>query len=335
MRGVSVIGFIVRRLVAAVLVVVVASMCVFALFFLGPSNPAQPFCDVNGRCTPEKLEILTEQMGLNDSVVRQYGIWARGLVQDRKVTFGATYDCQAPCLGISYASRGEVRKELMQRLPATVSVALGGAAIYLVLGVFLGTLAARVRGTVADRSLVTFSVVVSAVPYYVVAVLVWALFTLEWQVFEDTGYHPLTQNPAAWAAGLTLPWLCLGVTQSTSYARYTRGQMVETLGEDYVRTATAKGVKRNRVVVHHALRAAIVPIVTIFGLDFAFLLTGTVFTEQIFGIDGIGRWGIEALKAPVDLPVVAATVLVGAVIIVVANLAVDVLYSVIDPRVRL
>ncbi len=127
----------------------------------------------------------------------------------------------------------------------------------------------------------------------------------------------------------------LGLTNSTSYARFSRGQMVETLGEDYIRTATAKGLKNNRVIFKHGLRAAIVPVITIFGLDFAYLLVGTVFTEQIFDIDGIGRWGIRALRAPVDFPVVAATVLVGAIIIVVANLLVDILYSVIDPRVRL
>ncbi len=198
----------------------------------------------------------------------------------------------------------------------------------------LGTLAARVRGSVTDRSLVTFSVVVSSIPYYVVALLIWIFFSLQWQIFPDTSYHPFLQNPATWAYGLILPWLAIGVTQSTSYARFTRGQMIETLSEDYIRTATAKGVRSNRVIMRHALRAAIVPVVTIFGLDFAFLLAGTVFTEQIFDIDGIGRWGIRALRAPVDFPVVAATVLIGAVIIVVANLIVDILYSVIDPRVR-
>ena len=328
------IGFIVRRLMAAALVVTVTSMCVFALFFLGPSNPAQPLCDQNGKCTPEKLALLTEQMGLNDTVVHQYGIWAEGLVRDREIVFGATYDCEAPCLGISYSSRTEVRKELVKKFPATLSIAVGGSAIYLVLGVILGTLAARVRGTALDRSLVTFSVAISAIPYYVVALIVWIFFSLEWKIFEDTSYHPITQGPAAWAWGLMLPWLCIGLAFSTHYARYTRGQMIEALSEDYVRTATAKGVKGSRVVLKHALRAAIVPIITIFGLDFAGLLAGTVFTEQIFDIDGIGQWAIRALRAPVDFPVVAATVLIGAVIVVLANLVVDILYSVIDPRVR-
>jgi len=328
-------GYIVRRLVSATLVVILTSMFVFALFFLGPSNPAQPLCDINGKCTPEKLALLTEELGLNDSVVHQYGIWVEGLFHDRTISFGPEYHCDAPCLGISYGTRTEVTKDLVQKFPATLSLAIGGSLIYLTVGVVLGTMAARVRGTLTDRGLVTFSLIISSIPYYVLALLAWIFLSLEWQIFPDTTYHPFLDSPIQWAYGLMLPWLVLGLAQSTAYARFTRGQMVETLGEDYIRTATAKGVKKSRVIFRHALRSAIVPVMTIFGLDFAFLLAGTVVTETIFDIDGIGQWGIRALRAPVDFPVVSATVLVGAVIIVIANIVVDVLYSVIDPRVRL
>lgn len=199
----------------------------------------------------------------------------------------------------------------------------------------LGVLAARWRGTVADRMLVGSSLVVSSIPYYLFALLAWIFLTLQWSVFPATGYTPFTENPAAWASGLLLPWLVLGITGSTQYARFTRGSMVETLGEDYIRTATAKGVKSNRVVFRHGLRAAIVPIVTIFGLDFATLLAGTVFTEQIFDISGIGWWALDSIRSPQDFPVILATVLVSAVLIVVANLIVDIVYSFLDPRVRM
>jgi len=130
-----------------------------------------------------------------------------------------------------------------------------------------------------------------------------------------------------------LPWLVLGATSLTDYARFTRGQVVETLGEDFIRTARAKGVRPTKVLFRHALRAAIVPVITIFGLDFASLLSGTIFIEQIFGIDGIGHWGLQALTTPIDLNVISATVLVGAVLVVVANLVVDVVYGFLDPRV--
>jgi peptide/nickel transport system permease protein len=327
-------GFIVRRFLSAFLVIVLTSMFVFALFFLGPSNPAGPVCEAQGRCTAERLAAIEEQMGLDESVVTQYAAFVSGLFRDRTIVMGSEYQCEAPCLGISYGSRQEVRKELAEKYPATLSIAVGGAAVYLVLGVVLGVLAARRRGTATDRLLVGGSLVVASVPYYLLALLAWILLTLQWDLFPRTGYTPLSQDPAAWAAGLALPWLVLGIAGSTQYARFTRASMVETLGEDYIRTATAKGMRSSRVVFRHGLRAAIVPIVTIFGLDFAALLAGTVFTEQIFDINGIGWWALDSLRAPQDFPVIHATVLVSAVLVVIANLVVDIVYTFLDPRVR-
>ena len=328
-------GFIIRRVISSFLVVVLTSMFVFALFFLGPSNPAGPVCEASGKCTAERLALIEEQMGLNESVVTQYGAFAKGIFVDRTITIGSEYDCDAPCLGISYGTRGQVTDELLEKYPATLSIAIGGAMIYLTLGVLLGVLAARWRGTAADRLLVGGSLLVSSVPYYLFALLAWIFLTLQWSIFPATGYTPLTENPGAWFAGLLLPWVVIGVTFSTQYARFTRGSMVETLGEDYIRTATAKGVKSNKVVFKHGLRAAIVPIVTIFGLDFAALLAGTVFTERIFNINGVGWWALNSIQSPQDFPVITATVLVSAVLVVVANLLVDVIYSFLDPRVRM
>jgi len=326
------LGYIVRRLVAAFLVVVVTSMFVFALFFLGPSNPASIICNQNGRCTEERQALLEHSLGLDQSVVSQYGVFVKGLFVDRQVNIGATYDCSAPCLGISFRTKTEVTKELVDKYPATLSLAIGGSALYLTIGVLAGSLAARWRGSAADRALVSSTLVLSAIPYYIVALMSWLYLVNQYQIF-DSGYFPLTDNPVKWASGLLLPWLVLGLTYSTQYARFSRGSMVDSLGEDYVRTASAKGLSSNRVVFKHALRAAIVPIVTIFGLDFATLLAGTVFTERIFEVDGIGAWGLSAI--PVDFPVISATVLVGAVLIVLGNLVVDIAYSFLDPRVRL
>ncbi len=329
------LGYIVRRLVAAFLVVVVTSMFVFALFFLGPSNPAAVICNQNGRCTPERQQLLETSLGLNDSVFHQYGLFVKGLVVDRTVSTGpaANYDCPAPCLGISYRTREPVMDQLKQKYPATVSLALVGGTLYLMLGVTIGVFAAKWRGTAADRMLVGASLVVSSIPYYLVALLAWLFLVNQYSIFPITGYYPIMDNPVKWASGLLLPWLVLMVAMSPQYARFGRGAMVETMSEDYIRTASAKGLPTNRVLFKHGLRAAIVPIVTIFGLDLAGLLAGTVFTERIFEIDGIGKWGIEAI--PVDFPVISATVLVAAVLVVVANLIVDILYSFLDPRVRL
>jgi peptide/nickel transport system permease protein len=253
--------------------------------------------------------------------------------RDKVYSDGKYYPCAAPCLGISITTSNTVWSDLKQKYPATATLAVGGAAIYLTVGVIVGAFAARWRGTAADRLLVGGTLVVSSIPYYVIALLAWIYLSLQLKIFPTTGYYPITQNPAKTVAWMALPWLVIGLTYCTSYARFTRGQMVETLGEDYIRTAQAKGVRTGKVLFKHALRAAIVPVITIFGLDFASLLAGTVFTEQIFGIDGIGHWGLDALHTPIDVNVISATVLVAAVSIVVANLLVDIFYSFLDPRV--
>ena len=295
-----------RRLFAALLVLILTSMTVFAIFYLGPKNPAKPLCEKQQRCTPEKLARLERSMGLDKPVHTAYGDWAKGLFVGRTVEYSDTesYECGAPCLGISYRNNREVTSELAQRYPATLSLAIGGALIYLSVGVVAGVFAARYRGTFIDRALVTSTLVVSAIPYYLVALLAWIFLTQKYGVFSDTTYHPFLDNPITWASGMLLPWLVLGLTNATQYSRYTRGQMVETLGEDYIRTAVAKGQKENVVVFRHALRAAIIPVVTIFGLDFATLLGGTVFTEYIFDIEGMGRWALGAVIGVVDIPVV-------------------------------
>jgi peptide/nickel transport system permease protein len=308
------------------------------LFFKGlGDSPARNYCEKlgPGKCTAQKLDSIKQQMGFDKSVAYNYGQWAKGVFAGRDNVYvdGKLYKCPAPCLGISINTENTVWSELKQKYPATITLAVGGATIYLVLGVLLGSLAARWRGTTADRLLVGSTLVVSAIPFYLVALLAWIYLSLQLKIFPNTGYFPITQNPAKTVSEMALPWLVIGLTNCTSYARFTRGQMVETLSEDYIRTAMSKGVRTNRVLFKHALRAAIVPVITIFGLDFATLLAGTIFTEQIFSIDGIGKWSLDALRTPIDLQVISAGVLVSSVLIVVANLLVDIFYSFLDPRV--
>ncbi len=330
------LGFIARRLISALLVIGLASFVVFAIFYLGPTNPAQPVCDQGRTCTPERLELIEKQMGLDEPVMSAYGTFMKGIVVGREINFGsAVYDCSAPCLGISYSTRSEVSSELADRMVPTLLIAIGGSITYLVIGVVIGVLAAARRGSTGDRLLVSGSLIVSSIPYYLVCLLAWIYLTLQSDLFPTTGYFPITEDPFRTFTGLLLPCLVLGIATAPSYARFTRGQMVETLGEDYIRTATAKGLRQRTVTFKHALRAAIVPIVTIFGLDFGALLAGTIFTEQIFDINGIGRWGLQALTAPLDLPVITATVMVGAIFIVISNLLVDLAYGFLDPRVRM
>jgi peptide/nickel transport system permease protein len=328
-------GFIVRRLVAAVLVLVITSFVTFTLFYKGPTDPAEDICYQHGRCTAAKLDVLERQMGFKDGLWVNYSRWVGGLFHDRTINQGVDYPCSAPCLGVSFHTHTEVTKDFLKYYPATLSLAIGGGILYLLIGLPLGVLAARYRGSFLDKFLVAASLFLASVPYYVFALAAWIFLTLQTSIFPQTEYHPLTDNPVKWFAGLLLPWVVLGLTGSSTYTRYARGQMLDALGEDYIRTARAKGVSQRKVLFKHALRVAIVPIVTIFGLDFATLLAGTIFTEGIFGINGIGQWTLQSLKAPTDFPILNATVLIFAVFVILGNLVVDLLYAVLDPRVRL
>ncbi len=328
-------GYIIRRLITGVLVLLTVSIATFALFFYGPSDPALAYCPET-RCTPQRLETITTSLGLDQPAPEQYGKYMKEIVTGGAFELGAiSIDCPAPCLGVSFKFREPVRDMLQERFPATLSIALGGAVIFLTVGVSMGIFAARKRGTTTDKGIVGASLVINAVPYYLLALLAYLFLISQWSVFPESGYFgPIDDGPIAWVKGLLLAWIVLGLAYSTQYARFSRGSMIESLNEDYVRTARAKGLNERRVVMRHGLRAAIVPVVTIFGLDFAYLLAGTIFTERIFGIQGIGLTALDAIGNK-DLPIISATVLISAAFIVVANIVVDVVYSVIDPRVRL
>jgi peptide/nickel transport system permease protein len=331
-------AYIVKRVLAGVVVLALVSAAIFLLFWYGPESPAQPICDqqTSNRCG-DRITIYEERLGYDNPVYVEYGKFVKGIFVGREIQIGsAPIQCDAPCLGISYRTTNFVSDEMGERLPATLSVALGGAFFYLLFGVPIGVAAARRRGSVADKALVASFLTLSSIPYYLFALLTWLYLTVIFEIpfFSQTGYNPFTENPVTWFSGLFLAWMALGVFGCTQYTRYTRGAMVEALNEDYIRTAKAKGLPPRTVVYRHGLRAALVPVVTIFGIDFGTLLAGTIFTERIFGIDGIGFWALEAVRAR-DLPVVSATALFGATMLIISNLIVDMVYSILDPRVRL
>jgi len=328
-------GYTFRRVVSGLLVLLATSVAVFALFFYGPSDPALAYCPET-RCTPERLSNIRTALELDRPVVEQYGDYMKGIVAGNDFEAGSiVIPCDAPCLGVSFKLRVNVTEYLLARFPATLSLAVGGSVIFLTLGVTMGIFAARVRGTVADKVIVGASLVINSIPYYLVALLAFLYLISQWGIFPNSKYvSPFQEGPIAWAAGLLLPWMVIGITSSTQYARFSRGSMIETLNEDYVRTARAKGLSDRRVTLKHALRAAVVPVVTIFGLEFAYLLAGTIFTERIFDIQGIGLTALNAIGTK-DLPIISATVLIAAAFVVTANIVVDVIYSLLDPRVRL
>jgi peptide/nickel transport system permease protein len=326
-----VLFYILRRLVSAISVVFVTIVASYALFLLAPTDPAGTIC--GPKCTPDRVEEITKNLNLDKPAVTQIADYLKGIVVGRDMELGGTVrHCAAPCLGYSFPTSQPVTKILGQALPVTLSIVLGGAIIYSVVGLLTGTVAARYRSSTLDRIAVGTSLVVNSVPYFVVALLV-ALY-LTRGFLPRPEWHPLSQNPLLWATGLLAAWLTLGLTNAASYTRYSRASMIESLNQDFVRTARSKGISERRVVYRHGVRAALTPVVTILGLDIAYQFVNTLFTESIFGLPGLGVMTLRAF-AQYDLPVLLGSVIVGAVVLVLMNLNVDIIYTDLDPRVRL
>ncbi|MBK7612612.1 MAG: ABC transporter permease [Actinomycetales bacterium] len=324
--------YIARRAIMAVSVILVVLVATFLLFFAGPADPAQSMCG-ESRCTTQRLEDIRRSLGTDRPVAIQFKEYFQGLLVGRDIyVSGSPKHCEAPCLGFSFRTGVEVKDALATRFPNTAMLALMSMVIFLSVGVSTGVLAARRRGSGLDRGIVGFSQVFGSIPSYITGLLFALNFTVLYPLLPR--YANRSDGIAGWIAGLVAPAIILGLFYATGYVRYARASMVDTLNQDYVRTARSKGISEQTVVYKHGLRAALSPVVTILGLDMAGLLSGTLITEQIFGVDGIGRFAIESLRND-DLPIIMGTVLIGCVLVVIMNLIVDIAYSFLDPRVRL
>jgi peptide/nickel transport system permease protein len=243
--------------------------------------------------------------------------------------------CPAPCFGYSFLSQNPVWPDLVDRVTVTGSLAGGAAVIWLLSGVATGVLSALRRGSVFDRAAMGVALAGVSLPIFFTGLLSLSIFSYKLHLFPPGGsYTAITDNPIDWAYDLTLPWITLAFLYSAAYARLTRAGMLETMNEDFIRTARAKGLPERTVVVKHGLRSALTPIATIFGLDLGLLLGGAVLTESTYSLPGIGKYAVDAIVNN-DLPKVLGVTTLGAFFIIFANLIVDVLYAVIDPRVRL
>jgi peptide/nickel transport system permease protein len=328
--------FIFRRLLGVAILLAIVSMATFAVFFLAPkvvhANVARNFC---GRvCNDEAVKQVSIKLGLDKPIVQQYGAYAKGIFTGRDYTQGTdTTHCDAPCLGYSFKNDQSVWFLLKDRLPITVSMAIGAAIIWLVSGVSIGILSALRRGSFFDRMAMTGALAGVSLPVYFTALLGLSIFSYKLKILPNVHYVGFTHNPALWAKNLLLPWICLAFLYSATYARLTRANMLETMGEDYIRTARAKGLPEKVVIRKHGFRAALTPIVTIFGLDLGGLLGGAVLTETVFNFPGMGKLAVDAIAGQ-DLPIILGVTLFAAFFIIMANLVVDVLYAYVDPRVR-
>jgi peptide/nickel transport system permease protein len=328
----TLLRFLAVRLIGMAGVLLVIACLTYAVFYLLPGNPAQLSC---GRpCTPENLARAETFMGTDLSWYRQLGDFLTGIVAGRDFgSGGAVIHCPAPCFGYSFQQSAPVTELLVTRLPLTLSIAIGAAVLWMILGVGGGVIAGLRPGRVADRLVMTVSIAGVSAPVYLVgllAILVFG-FTLHW--FPTGGYVPITEDPVAWVSHLVLPWCTLAITTAAIYARLTRSQMIETLDEDFVRTARAKGLHERRVVLRHGVRNALIPVVTIFGLDLGALLGGTVIVEKVFSVQGLGALLIGGV-ATRDLQLVVGLTLFAALVIVVMNVVIDLVNGFIDPRVK-
>jgi peptide/nickel transport system permease protein len=335
------LSYIVRRLVAAVFLLLAVSLITFMIFFLVPRLAGASADDLAVRYVgrtagAEQIHAQAVKMGFTDPLHVQYGNFVKGLVVGADYSTGPTVDhCSAPCLGYSYQDQTPVLPDLLNRLPVTLSLALGAGTIWLLSGVAVGVLSALRRGSFFDRAAMSVALAGVSLPIFFTGLLSLSIFSYGLDLTAPGGsYTPFTQNPLEWGYDLILPWITLAFLFAAGYARLTRAGMLETMGEDYVRTARAKGLPERTVVTKHALRSTLTPILTIFGLDLGVLLGGAVLTESTFSLPGLGQYAIQAI-ARNDLPKLLGVTLVIAFFVVLANLVVDILYAVVDPRVRL
>jgi peptide/nickel transport system permease protein len=314
-----VIGYIARRLLALVPLLLIISGLVFSMTFLIPGDPSRTLAG-GLHATPERVADVRHQLGLDQSVVHQYWHW---------LTNALSGD-----LGTSLFSQTSVATEIGHRFPITLSLAVGALVVALLLGVPAGIAAGTRPGSLLDRLTTLGTSTAIAVPDFWLGIVLVIVFAVKLHSLPAIGYVGLTQSPVEWATHLYLPWLALGIGGAAPIARQLRGALIDVLARDYIRTASAKGLPAYRIVLKHALKNAAIAPVTVIGIQFAYLLGGTVIIEYIFSIPGMGLYFFNALSGK-DLPVIQGVTLVVALTFVMLNLAVDVLYAYLNPKVRL
>ena len=296
----------------------------FLVFFKLPNgDPALRFAGKSA--TTQNLQIIRHRLHLDQPFYVEYGYFVKN--------FFAGDEYGWPGLGYSYGNYVSVRSEVLDRAPRTLFLILGAATIWLVFGVAIGVLSAVRRRTAVDRAAMGFALFGISAPVFWLGLMALYIDLEEARADRGSGYTPIDQGVGQWFGHLILPWSVLALLYIAIYARLTRNNLLETLGEDYIRTARAKGLSERRVILKHGLRASLTPIVTIFGLDIALLVGGAIITESVFNIQGLGWLAFNGAITQ-DLPTVIGVVICTATAVALANLMVDIIYALLDPRVR-
>ena len=328
--------YIIRRILAGVLVLAAASFLTFFIFQLGPKFAhTSPALFYVGKIPPDpaSLKLIEHRFGFDLPVWKQYFNWLHGIFFGRDLTDGTdTVHCGAPCLGYSFREHLPVTTLIRHALPIEASLAAGAAILWLLGGLTIGSISALKRGTLFDRGAMTMALAAVSLPIFFTGPILLLVFKYNLKWLPNTTWAPLTSDPVQWFRSLILPWCALAFIYAALYARLTRANMLETMSEDYIRTARAKGLSRRKVVIRHGLRAAITPIITIFGLDLGQLIGNAVITETVFNLQGLGLISVRAINLQ-DLPVNLGVTLVATFAVVAANIVVDIAYGIVDPRV--
>lgn len=325
--------YLIGRIAGMVVVLFLVCLFTFLIFFALSPDPAVQICGKN--CSPELIDQIRVNLGLDQSLLHQFGAFLSGLFVGRTYgQAGAMIECAAPCLGYSFQTSQPVTDMITQRFPVTATVAVGAAILWVLMGVSGGLLAALLQGRFLDRAATAVALGGISIPNYVLALALQYLLVVQlgWLPFPQA--VPFADDPGQWFLNFVMPWLVLAFGYASVYQRLTRANVLDTLQENFVRTAWAKGLPAEQVWRRHALRPALTPVVTMFGLDFAGLLGGALITETVFGINGIGKMTADSI-ARNDQPVIMAVTLLAAFLVIVANVVVDVVYTLIDPRVRI
>jgi peptide/nickel transport system permease protein len=325
--------YLAARLSWVVIILLAVTVFTYVIFFQLSADPAVSICGKT--CTPERIDGIRASLGLNRPFTTQVWDFISGIFVGRDYGSGANLiHCHAPCLGYSFQSSQSVWQMVTQRLPVSITVAVGAAVLWLVVGVFIGLLSGVKEGTWWDRGAMSLALGGASIPNYVLALALQYVLVVKLRILPFPSAVSFTADPQIWFESYLMPWIVLAAGYACLYARLTRANVIDTLAENFMRTARAKGLGPLLTMRRHALRPALTPITTIFGMDFAGLLGGALITETVFGLNGVGKMASDAITKN-DQPVIMAVTLLAAFFVVIGNVVVDLLYTALDPRVRI
>jgi peptide/nickel transport system permease protein len=319
--------YLIRRLLWAGVLFIAVTMVTYVIFFLVPASPAR--LAAGKTATPERVEEVEQFLGLDDPVYIQYGNFLKRLVIDGS-------------LGHSFTNRRSVNEEIFRAAPITATLVFGGIILVLLVALPLGIFSALKPHSLLDRAAMTYVLIGISLPSFWIGLVLAYLIGFKAHLTPIAGYCEVFSVPEAatcggvaqWAYHMLLPWLTLAIVVAGTYVRFVRAEVMETMNQDYVRTARAKGAPERQVMRSHILRNAMLPVVTIIGMDIGILLGGSIFIETVFGLPGLGRTAYESIQN-YDLPTLQGVVIFGAIAIILFTLIVDLMYAWIDPRIRL